>query len=272
MSGPESSQSEREQRLEREMERLQQENEALRRELERLRGRLEEALRAAKRQAAPHSRGEPKQNPKQPGRKPGADYGRRACRPAPRRVDECIAVPLPKRCCDCGGVVEFQRIEPRYQEEIVRRTLVRRFDIAIGECRNCHRPMQGRHELQTSDALGAAAVQLGPEVLTLAALMNKQMGLSLGHTRDVLRQGFGWQVSGAGIYRALARVAAKAAPSYPGLIVAARQSLVNHLDETGWRVEARSPWLPVAVAEPVTVYAIVPGRGLEQLAWIVGAD
>lgn len=271
MSGQESSRSEREQRLEREIERLQRENEGLRRELERLRGQLEEALRAAKRQAAPHSRGEPKQNPKQPGRKPGADYGRRACRPAPRRVDECIAVPLPKRCCDCGGVVEFQRIEPQYQEEIVRRTLVRRFDIAIGQCRNCQRHIQGRHELQTSDALGAAAVQLGPEALTLAALMNKQMGLSLGHTTEVLQAGFGLEASRSGICRALARMGAKAAPSYQGLIVAARRSEVNHLDETGWRVAGRPQWLHVAVAEQVTVYAILPGRGFEQLAHIVGA-
>jgi transposase len=187
-------------------------------------------------------------------------------------VDEPIAVPLPEQCRHCGGVVAFQRTEVQYQEEIVRRTLVRRFDIAIGECRRCGRQMQGRHPLQTSDALGAAAVQLGPEALTLAALMNKQMGLSLGHTTQVLQQGFGLTVSRSGICRALARMANKAAPTYQGLILTARQSLVNVLDETGWRVEARLQWTHVAVSEQVTVYAILPGRGFSQLAWIVGAD
>ncbi len=258
--------------LERENQRLREENERLKQRIERLEKQLEEALRAAKRQAAPHSRGEPQENPDKPGRKPGADYGRRACRPVPRRVDEGIAVPLPQRCSHCGGPVEFRRTESQYQEEIVRRTVVRRFDIAIGQCRDCQRHVQGRHELQTSNALGAAAVQLGPEALTLAALMNKQMGLSLGHTTQVLQQGFGLQASRAGICRALARMAAKAAPSYQGLVVAARRSLVNHLDETGWRVEARLQWLHVAVAEQVTVYAILPGRGFEQLASIVGVD
>jgi len=272
MNGSESRRSEREEELEREIQRLQQENERLRQQLERLRQQLEKALRAAKRQAAPHSRGEPKQNPQAPGRKAGAAYGRQACRSVPRQVHEARDVPLPKSCSHCGGPVEFQRTAQQFQEEIVRRTLVRRFDIAIGQCRDCHRHVQGRHELQTSDALGAAAVQLGPEALTLAALMNKQMGLSLGHTTQVLQQGFGLQVSRGGICRALARVAARAGPSYQGLLVAARQSLVNHLDETGWRVGARLQWLHVAVAEQVTVYAILPGRGLEQLAYIVGAD
>jgi len=268
MSGPEQL---RRQEWEREIERLREENERLKQKIEQLEKQLEEALRAAKRQGAPHSRGEPKENPQKPGRKPGADYGRQACRSVPRRVDEQIAVPLPEQCQHCGGAVVFQRTEAQYQEEIVRRTLVRRFDIAVGQCQRCGRHHQGRHPLQTSDALGAAAVQLGPEALTLAALMNKQMGLSLGHTRQVLQQGFGLTVSCSGICRALARTAAKAAPSYQGLLVAVRQSLVNVPDETGWRVGGRLQWMHVAVSEWVTVYAILPGRGFSQLAWIVGA-
>src|SRR5213593_116740 len=65
-------------------------------EIERLRQELEAALRASKRQAAPHSRGELKPNPKPPGRKAGRAYGRRACRPIPPRLDERIDVALPK--------------------------------------------------------------------------------------------------------------------------------------------------------------------------------
>ena len=78
----------------REIERLQQENGRLRKE-------LEAALRAGKRQAAPHSRGRLKANPKRPGRKPGRDYGKHACRPCPPRVDERISVPLPGQCPHC---------------------------------------------------------------------------------------------------------------------------------------------------------------------------
>src|SRR5207244_11043520 len=66
-------------RRKRESERLKQESDRLRQEIERL--RKEAALRASKRQAAPHSRGELNANPKPPGRKAGRDYGRRASHP-----------------------------------------------------------------------------------------------------------------------------------------------------------------------------------------------
>ena len=182
--------------LRKENERLRRETERLKQETERLRRELEAALRASKRQAAPHSRGNPKASPKRPGRKPGRHYGRQACRPIPSRVDERIVVPLPERCPHCGGSVEAKSHETQYQEEIVRRTVVRRFDIEVGRCGQCQRRVQGRHRLQTSDAVGVGGVQLGPEALTLAAILNKQMGLSLGHTRQVLCYGFGWKVGG----------------------------------------------------------------------------
>jgi transposase len=262
----------------RELDRVQQENDRLRKEIERLRQEserlrreLEAALRASKRQAAPHSRGAPKRNAKRPGRKTGRHYGRQACRPIPARVDERIAVPLPERCPHCGGGVQRESCETQYQEEIVRRTVVRRFDIAVGRCRECRRRVQGRHRLQTSDAVGVGSVQLGPEALTLAAILNKQMGLSLGHTRQVLSYGFGLEVSRGGLYRALARMAGRAEPTYDGLVETARQAPVNGMDETGWKVGGRLQWLHVAVSAQVTVYAILPGRGYEQSVAILGA-
>src|SRR5207237_1420217 len=75
-----------------------------------------------------------------------------------------------------------------------------------------------------------------------------------------------------GLYRALARMANQATPSYRGLVRAARQSLVNSVDETGWKVGGRLQWLHVAVSAEVTVYAIRPGRGYEQAREILGAD
>jgi transposase len=252
----------------RELDRAPQENDRLRKEIQRwkqetegLRRELEAALRATKRQAAPHARGRPKANPKRPGRKSGDRYGRQACRPIPARVDERIAVPLPDHCPHCGGGVESESCVTQYQEEIVRRTVVRRFDIAVGRCRDCRRRVQGRHRLQTSDAVGVGSVQLGPEALSLAAILNKQMGQSLGHTRQVLCYGFGLEVSRGGLYRALARMAGRAAPTYDGLVETGRQAPVNGMDETGWRVGGQLQWLHVAVSAQVTVYAILPGRG-----------
>ena len=253
------------------IEKQQREIERLQQEIKRLRQELEVALRAAKRQAAPHSRGKTKDHPERPGRKPGRAYGKHACRRVPSRVDETIPVPLPPQCSHCGGDVEFQRHESQHQEEIVRRTVVRRFDIAVGCCRGCGRRVQGRHRLQTSDAVGVGAVQLGPEALALAAILNKQMGLSLGHTRQVLAYGFGLEVSGGGLCRALARLARRATPTYAGLVEATREALVNVPDETGWKVGGDLQWMHVTVSEQVTVYAILPGRGYEQSVAILGA-
>jgi transposase len=115
-------------------------------------------------------------------------------------------------------------------------------------------------------------VQLGPEALTLAAMLNKQLGLSLGHTCQVLSYGFGLDVSRGGLYRALARLAGRAEPTYHGLVETARQAAVNGMDETGWKVGGRLQWLHLAVSAQVTVYAILPGRGYEQSVAILGAE
>jgi transposase len=42
--------------------------------------------------------------------------------------------------------------------------------------------VQGRHPLQTSDALRTAGVQIGPEAIATAAVLNKQLGLSFGQS------------------------------------------------------------------------------------------
>jgi transposase len=152
--------------LQKELERLQEENQRLRQE-------LEAAQRAAKRQAAPFSRGQPKSDPRPPGRKAGAAYGRHYRRPIPDHVDEEVQVATPAQCPDCGGPLSVERVESQYQEEILRRTWIRRFQIPICLCERCHKRVQGRHPLQTSNALGAAAIQVGPEAVTLGVLMNK---------------------------------------------------------------------------------------------------
>jgi transposase len=257
--------------LQRQVEQGRLKNKRLKKRLERLEQDLEKARRAIRRQAAPFSKGKPKAEPKAPGRKGGSDFGEASFRSVPERVDEILPA-LVSRRCPCGGTVQVKRTEPQYQEDIVRRTVVRRFDIEVGYCQCCGARAQGRHPLQTSDALGAAKVQVGPEALVLGAHLNKQMGLSLGHTARVLQTGYGLEFSRGGIYKALARLAGKAEPTYQGLLRTARQSIVNWVDETGWRVGGHSQWLWVAESERVTVYSILPGRGSEQLKQILGAD
>ena len=241
-------------------------------EIERLRRALDEAQRGGTRQAAPFSRNTPKANPKPPGRKAGAQYGRRASRPVPARIDEQIRVPVPPTCGHGGGAVARTDTRPQFQEDLVRQTIVRRFDVEVGRCGDCGRHVQGRHPMQTSDALGAAQVQVGPEAIALAAQMTKELGLSHADVAEVLRQGYGLQVSRSGICRAVVRLGEKAAPTYDRLVQTTRTSLVAWLDETGWRVAGRLHWLWVAVTAQVTVFAIQAGRGFAEAAAILGPD
>ena len=255
-----------------ERQRLENENARLREEVERLQKELEGAQRAAKRQAAPFSRGQRKSHPKSPGRKPGTAYGEHYRRPIPDHVDQPITVEVPEKCPRCNGVLTGERIEAQYQEEIVRRTFVRRFDIPICRCIECGKRVQGRHPLQTSDAIGAAAVQVGPEALTLGVWMNKAQGLPHADAAAILKQGFHLQMSRSGVCRAIQRVARKAEATWQALRDAARRSPLAHIDETGWKVEAQLRWLWAVVTEPITYCEILPGRGFAQAKSILGEE
>jgi transposase len=253
-------------------ERIERERARLERENTRLKDELEAARRAGARQAAPFSKGTPKRRPRRPGRKPGARYGRRGQRPIPRVVHETHDVPLPAECPTCGETVTETQVAAQYQEDLPPvQAVVRRFDIHVGLCGRGHR-VQGRHRLQTSDALGAAAVQLGPHAIALAVQLNKQFGVSFGKIATLFRTRFGLQVTASAIVRALHRVAAKGQPTYDALCETVRSSAVVVPDETGWKVRGLLQWLWVFATTMTTVYRICPGRGFADAATVLGAD
>ena len=176
------------------------------------------------------------------------------------------------RTPNCSGALEVEKTESQFQQEIVRKTIWRRFDIPICRCTVCQRRVQGRHPLQTSDALGAAAVQLGPEALALGVQRNKGLGLPHADVAAVLRDGYNLQVNRSTICRAVDPLARRGEATWHALRDAARQSMVNGIDETSWRVDAQLRWLWAVVSERVTFCDILPGRGLEQAASILGKD
>ena len=180
---------------------------------------------------------------------------------------------MPTACPDCGGSVEVTHVASQYQEEIPEvRPIVRRFDIEVGRCSQCRRRVQGRHALQTSDALGAAGVQLGPGVVALVVELHTEMGVPLAKVAHVLRTTFGLQVTPGGLAHLLHRTARDAAPTYTALCEQVRNSPVVTPDETGWRVGAISHWLWAFVTPEMTVYAICPGRGFDDATTVLGAD
>jgi transposase len=246
----------------------------LERQVAHLTALLEESRRAGKRQAAPF-RKPPKAKPKKPGRKPGGEYGehhRRAV-PPPERIDETHEAPLPERCPHCGGGrLAETGVAAQYQVEIPRRPIHRQFNVRLGRCGDCGRAVRGRHALQTSDALGAAAVGFGPDAQAAVALLNKEMGLSHGKVAGVLRGLFGLKIARSASVRSMLRTARRLEPAHEEIRQAVRGSPAITPDETGWRVGGRGAWLHVFAAAGATCYEIDPTRSADPLAALVGRD
>lgn len=257
-----------------ENERLRKRMGELESQVERLSKLLEQAQRTNKRQAAPFSKGTPKPDPKRPGRKPGSDYGTSAFRaaPPPRRIDEVYEAELPARCPGCGGSVHERHTSCQYQVEIPRRPVYRRFNVHVGQCSRCGQRVQGRHVLQTSDALGAAASQLGPDLQSALVHLNKDAGLSHGKIQRLMRTLFGVELSRGGSVQAVLRAGRRCAPVYQAIVRAMPKQSAITPDETGWRMGGKLAWLHVFVAKHLTCYVIDRQRGLEVAERVLGRD
>jgi len=229
-------------------------------QVEKLTATLEAAQREGKRQAAPFRKaGGPTVEPKKPGRKRGSRHGRHAHRPAipPEQIDERYDAPLPENCPHCGGQgIEETDTATQYQTEIPRRPIHREFTIRVGRCRRCGKRVQGRHPLQTSDALGAAASQLGPDAHATFVTLNKGLGVAHGKCREFFEGVFGIAIARATSVRSLLRSAQKAVLASHQIRLTVRQAPWVVPDETGWRVGGRNAWLHALVTQTATCYEI----------------
>lgn len=235
--------------------------------------RLEAALRAGKRQAAPFAKRPPKPDPEPPGRKAGDAHGRHGHRPSPPpdQINEVHDARLPDRC-PCGGAIAETEVVAQFQTDIPRRPILRRFNVHVGRCRSCGRRVQGRHPLQTSDALGAAASQVGPAAQAAAVLLNKQAGLSHGKVAAAFDALFGLRLTRGASAQIGLRAADRCRPVYEAIRQAARDSPWQVPDETGWRVGGWPAWLHAFAGPAGTCYAIDPTRSGRPAAELLGDD
>lgn len=103
----------------------------------------------------------------------------------------------------------FDGTGEQFQEEIVpARTVKRRYEVALGHCTGCDRKVHGSHPEQTSGALGAAGVTLGPVALALAAWLHTGLGVPMGKVAVILQRLGGRSVTAGGMYQALHRIVA----------------------------------------------------------------
>lgn len=235
--------------------------------------KLDEATRAGKRQAAPFRKGPPKPDPKKPGRKSGDAHGPHGHRPMPPGpVAERYHAALPDACPHCRGALVETGTAQQFQTEIPRRPVIRQFTVHIGHCGGCGRRAQGRHPLQTSDALGAAASQVGPDAQAAVALLHTQAGLSHGKVAAVFDALFGIALTRGASAQVNARAGTRLEPEYRRILASVRASKHLSVDETGWRVGGHNAWLHVWVGDEASAYAIDSQRSADALERAIGID
>ena len=120
--------------------------------------------------------------------------------------------------------------------------------------------------------MGAAGVQLGPRVVSLAADLKHRLGIPYRKVADLLWIAFQFPVSAGGLWRATARLADQCIPSYLALVEKLRLSSVVSVDETGWRIGSQGVWLWVFASDEVTVYVIAASRHAEVPQQVLGED
>jgi transposase len=237
--------------------------------------RLDESARAGKRQAAPFAKGSPQEQPKRPGRKAGAKHGTHGHRPPPPadQIDEVLEAPLPDACPHCGGeIAEDDDVDEQFQADIPVTPRRRKFRIHKGCCKRCQRRVRGRHPLQTSDATGAAASQIGPNAQAGIVYLNKRSGMSYGKIADYFKESSGLELKPSTCTRIVLRAADKLQPVYEEIQDSIKNSHAITPDETGWRLGGRPVWLHAWVGDRATCYAIDPHRSADALEKVIGID
>lgn len=179
---------------------------------------------------------------------------------ADEELDEIINVPLPTSCPCCESCrVSETHVAQQYQIELPAKPIQRRFDVHIGCCLDGGQRLQGRHELQTSCALGAAAVQLGAKAHAAMAWLNKCLGLAHGKIAKLFQLLFVSTLTVARLFTAMLRTATRCKLLHAEIQQSVRGSPRVTPDETGWRVGGRNAWSHVFVGQRATLFEVAAG-------------
>jgi hypothetical protein len=258
------------------MNRLRERVRELNAENRRLRQERDDAEQAGNRQAAPFRREDEKRSsdPSPPGRKEGHEA---SYRPEPERIDARVEVEM-AGCPECGDAVTDVRPIRQVVEEILPiRPQVIKVTTYRGDCPECG-TIETTHPLKTTSATGAAGTHLGPRAQALALTLRERHGLTMRRVREVLRDGYGLDLSPGGLAQMEQRCAKRLKGEEERLLEAARTADVQHVDETSWWVahpeEGAKPlqWLWVFADEEQTLYRVDPRRRRKVVQEVLGGD
>ncbi len=149
--------------------------------------------------------------------------------------------------------------------------VVTRFTVGVGRCTRCTKRVQGRHLEQTSDALGAAASQIGPHARGLATWLHDALGLSFAKTSAVLSH-LGVPVTAGALSQGAQSTGTDLVPIHQTIVEKLNDAAMVATDEIGWRVGGRGAWLWAATSKEATAYNVAEGRGFEPATALLAED
>ena len=245
---------------------------------------LEEHRRAAKRQAAPFSKGKKDGKKKRPGRKKGQGLFTSRQPPAPEEVTEHVEVPSPTTCPRCGaGTLVFDHFEDAYTVDLPDHPTpeVTHFRSAVSHCGSCGKlDIRGSHPKLAPDQRGATACRVGPKAFAAAHVIHYGLGVPVRKTPAILAELTGVVITQSAITQHALRQAERPAlcAKYQRLRDAIRQAPIAQTDDTGYRVNGDAAQL-MAFATPdtpqvsgITVYQIRRQHRNEEVREIIPSD
>ena len=255
---------------------LESENAKLRDRVTELESELEKTQREGKQQAAPFRKPRDQRKPpeehKKPGRRPGHEPNFKKP-PSPDQVDRTKEVPLGRDCPCCGEELEQREQHEHFVVDIPRiKAIWTRFLTESGFCAKCKERKCSRDPEMPSVAVGAAGVTFGHNLMTLAALLRTQSGVTFRKLQRLFKEWFMVESSQAGLQKALARVEAALRPTHKKIVEQVKSSSSVHVDETGWWLAAESHWAWVAATSTCTLYVIAKSRGHEVAETLIGKN
>ena len=143
-----------------------------------------------------------------------------------------------------------------------------------GHCQECGRRVRGQHPLLISKAFEVGTVHFGPRLLAGRRVPEDDL-------RGVVRQDRAWDSSRCWVspWRAPhcvvpPQASCPACQAHPRCLGRRRCGPAPsfYADETGWKQGGPRVWLWVFTNLRETVYEILPGRGFEQAASVLGKN
>jgi hypothetical protein len=131
--------------------------------------------------------------------------------------------------------------------------------------------VQGRHAEQTSDAIGAAALGVGPTAKAWASWLHYGLGLSFVKTSALLGR-LGINVSAGALCQSAQSTSATLVPVQSSIESKVNEQAMVVPDESGWRVGGESAWLFTAATKAATAYWVADGRGYEEACEVISPE